>query len=67
MFRVLERILGFSFVSAATLLTPRHYHWACFSFRGFVCTCAFYLAVFLITFATLKIIYIVLVIGLVQL
>ena len=46
-FKVLEPILGFSFVAAATLLTPRHYYWACFSFRGFVCACAFYIAVFL--------------------
>ena len=29
-FKVLEPILGFSCVAAATLLTPRHYHWACF-------------------------------------
>ena len=41
MFKVLEPILGFSCVATATLLTPRHYHWACFSFRGFVCACGF--------------------------
>ena len=58
MFKVLELILGFSCVAAATLLTARLYHWACFSFRGFVCACAFYLAVFLITLAAFKIIYI---------
>ena len=37
----------FSLVAAAILLTPRHYHWAWFSFRGFVCACTFYFAVFL--------------------
>ena len=30
LFKVLEPILSFSCVAAATLLTPRHYHWACF-------------------------------------
>ena len=44
---VLKLIFGFPLVSAAILLTPRHYHWVCFSFRGFVCACSFYLAVFL--------------------
>ena len=29
-FKVLEPILGFYCVAVATLLTPRHYHWACF-------------------------------------
>ena len=28
-----------------SLLTPRHLNWALFKFRGFVCACAFYLAV----------------------
>ena len=46
----------FSCVAAATLLTPCHFHWACFSFRGFICACAFYLAVFLSTLVTFKII-----------
>ena len=48
----------FSCVAVATLLTPRHFHWACFSFWGFICACAFYLAVFLSSLATFNIIYI---------
>ena len=47
-----------SCVAATTLLAPRHFHWACFSFRGFICACAFYLAVFLSTLVTFKVIYI---------